>query len=397
MKRFFTLSCTLFLPLVLLLSACSSAPEGGGGGGGGSGGTDGGPTITSFEADPPSISVGGSSTLTWEVSGATSLALRRSVDDEITDLSNVAGNSFVVTPLETTAYTLEATNAQGTTADDVEVEVVSEELTQLGFINLSEQKPPSGAAQTAASGIFLEFTEGQELPDTFFNNPFEGNIDTCDVTSTMPENGEGDPNVLPPFAPEGIPAYISAGAQVTLVAGSSTYATLDKMDTTVSGETVTFYSANALGAPPAELTATVPGDAFPAFTEVALPTASSFTLTAPAGSDPITLTTTFTWDGGDAGSDADAVVLISVSEFDPESGGTVSVTCIAQDDGSFIFPAETQGALGDSFEGSLTSAGRQAYRTEIKGDAVLVLGASSSQFFGPLPTGTKASFWTSQF
>ena len=90
-------------------------------------------------------------------------------------------------------------------------------------------------------------------------------------------------------------------------------------------------------------------------------------------------------------------MLISVTGFDPELETTLTVSCTAQDDGSFIFPAETQGALGDSFEGTLTSAGRQAYRTEIKGDAVLVLGTSSSQFFGPLPTGTKASFWTSQF
>ena len=288
MKRFFTLSCTLFLPLVLLLSACSSAPEGGGGGGGGSGGTDGGPTITSFEADPPSISVGGSSTLTWEVSGATSLALRRSVDDEITDLSNVAGNSFVVTPLETTAYTLEATNAQGTTADDVEVEVVSEELTKLGFINLGEQNPPSGAAQRVASGVFLEFTGTDVLSGAFFSNPFEERLDTCNILL-----GDENMSVSPPFTPEETPAYISAGAQVTLSSGS-TYATLEKTETTINNENVIFYQVDALGAPPAELTATVPGDAleFPAFTDVPLPTVPSFTLTAPADPNAITPSTT---------------------------------------------------------------------------------------------------------
>ena len=392
MKRFFRLSCALFLPLVFLLGACSSTPEPGNGGGGETGGGGGGPVISSFTANPQSISPGGSSTLSWEVSGATSLTLRQSVGVDIGEVS-VTTDSVVVEPLETTSYTLEATNGQSTTADEVEVEVVSEELTKLGFINLSEQTPASGAPEAAASGIFLEFTEGQELPDTFFTDPFEGRVNTCDVTSTAPEE-VGDVEVLPPFTPEGTPAYISAGAQVTLASGSSTYATLEKVDADIGGENVTFYEADALGAPPAELTATVPGDAFPAFTGVALPSVAPFTLTAPANANMITPTTTFTWE---AGGEGDAAVLISVTAFDAELEQTLTVNCTAQDDGSFTFPADTQTALGEGFEGSLTSAGRLAYRTEIREDAVLVLGASSVQTFGAAPAGVRKGFWASQF
>ena len=388
MKRFLKLPCALFLPLVLLLGACSSTPEPGNGGGGGETGGGGGPVISSFTANPPSIAPGGSSTLTWEVSGATSLTLRQSVGVDIGEVS-VTTDSMVVKPLETTTYTLEATNGQSTTADEVEVEVVSEELTKLGFINLSEQTPSSGEATVAASGIFLEFTEGEELPDTFFTNPFEESLDTCDVFLENEEVG-----VLPPFTPAETPAYISAGAQVTLESGGSAYATLERVDTDISGENVTFYRANALGAPPAELAATVPGDAFPAFTGVALPSVASFTLTAPANTASITPTTTFTWE---AGGDANAVVLIGVTEFDTELEQVVTVSCTAQDDGTFAFPEDTQAALSDTFEGNLTSAGRQAYRTEIKEDAVLVLGASSVQTFGAAPAGVRKGFWASQF
>ncbi len=390
MKRLIRLSCALFLPLALLLGACSDTPETGGGGGG----TDGGPAITSFTANPPTVRPGGESTLTWEVADATSLTLRQSVGENIGEVS-VTTSSYVVTPLETTSYTLDATDAQGTVSQEttVTVEDVSEDLSQVGFVNLDEQTPPTGAANVVASGIFLEFTEGEKIPDTFFNNPFEGRLDTCDVTFTAPE--EGDADILPPFTPAGTPAYISAGAQITLMAGSNTYATLEKRDETINGDNATFYSVAALSAPPAELTATVPGDEleFPAFAAVPLPNVAPFTLTAPAGTDPVAPTTPFTWD---AGGNADAVVLIKVTDVD-ETGNALTVSCTAQDDGSFVLPDETREALGDTFEGSLVSAGRQAFRTEIKGEAVLVLGGSSTQFFGPLPTGIKASFWTSQF
>ena len=392
MKRIVKLSCAL----VLLLGACSDTPETGGGGTGGGGNIDTGPVITSFVANPPSISPGGSSTLSWEVSGATSLRVRYGDGQNLEGVS-AAVNSVSVSPLTTTEYTLEATNAQNETTSSetkVTVEDVSEQLTKLGFITLNNQTPPSGAAQTSASGVFLEFTEGEELPGTFFNNPFEGSLDTCNVGLSSPEE-PGDASILPPFTPEGTPAYISAGAQITLTAGGSTYAALEKVDTTFGGDNVTFYSAAMLGAPPADLTATVPGNEleFPAFTTAPLPSVAPFTLTAPAGTDPVTPTTSFTWD---AGGDPNAVVLISVSESDPEEG-TVSVNCIAQDDGSFAFPEDTAASLAETFEGSLVSAGRQAFRTEIEGEAVLVLGNASVQTFTTPPVGAQRGFWASQF
>ena len=64
------------------------------------------PVISSFTASPSSIVVGGSSTLAWTVSGATSLSINQGV-------GGVAGTSTTVSPTTTTTYSLTATNAGG--------------------------------------------------------------------------------------------------------------------------------------------------------------------------------------------------------------------------------------------------------------------------------------------
>jgi uncharacterized protein YkwD len=75
------------------------------------------PTITSFTAMPSSIASGQSSTLSWNVSGATSIT----VDQGIGDVSNITSKS--VLPTTTTMYTLTATNSAGTAVAHVTVTV----------------------------------------------------------------------------------------------------------------------------------------------------------------------------------------------------------------------------------------------------------------------------------
>ena len=67
------------------------------------------PTISSFTSNPSSITTGQSTTLSWNVSGATSLS--------ISSIGSVTGlSSKVVTPSATTTYTLTATNATGSSS-----------------------------------------------------------------------------------------------------------------------------------------------------------------------------------------------------------------------------------------------------------------------------------------
>ncbi|HEU4951478.1 MAG TPA: glycoside hydrolase family 44 protein, partial [Holophagaceae bacterium] len=91
------------------------------------------PLIASFTASPSTISAGGSSTLAWSVTGATSLSLNPNI-------GAVSGSSYAVSPTATTQYTLTATNAAGSATAAVTVTVQSS-----GFI------PPGDPGSADAS------------------------------------------------------------------------------------------------------------------------------------------------------------------------------------------------------------------------------------------------------
>jgi hypothetical protein len=68
------------------------------------------PVINSFTADPTSINAGSNSTLSWDVSGATTVTINQEVEGVDLDAST---GTFTVSPTTTTNYTLEASNAVG--------------------------------------------------------------------------------------------------------------------------------------------------------------------------------------------------------------------------------------------------------------------------------------------
>jgi hypothetical protein len=74
------------------------------------------PTISSFMANPPTISAGQSSTLSWNVSGA-------SYEIVSPQVGAIRGTSVSVTPTTTTTYTLYSTNAYGRSTAQVTVTV----------------------------------------------------------------------------------------------------------------------------------------------------------------------------------------------------------------------------------------------------------------------------------
>ncbi len=84
--------------LLLLIPSCITIPAGT------FGGLTGSPTITSFSANPTSITPGGVATLTWSVSGATSVSIDQGI-------GNVAiSGTRAVSPSANTVYTLTAGN-----------------------------------------------------------------------------------------------------------------------------------------------------------------------------------------------------------------------------------------------------------------------------------------------
>ncbi len=105
------------LGLITILSLGFSGCGGGGGGGApASPPPSSPPTVASFSASPASISTGQTSTLSWSVSGANSLAIDHGV-------GTVSGINVGVSPAATTTYTLSATNSVGTTSATTTVTV----------------------------------------------------------------------------------------------------------------------------------------------------------------------------------------------------------------------------------------------------------------------------------
>jgi hypothetical protein len=74
------------------------------------------PTISSFTADPTSITEGDSSTLSWAVTDATTISINQGI-------GTVTGTSVTVSPTTTTTYTLTATNSAGSKTASVAITV----------------------------------------------------------------------------------------------------------------------------------------------------------------------------------------------------------------------------------------------------------------------------------
>ena len=76
------------------------------------------PVIARFVASPATIAPNGASTLTWQVTGATSVSISPGI-------GSVSGSSIVVRPTTRTEYTLTASNAVGSVSAKVVVDVHS--------------------------------------------------------------------------------------------------------------------------------------------------------------------------------------------------------------------------------------------------------------------------------
>lgn len=323
------------------------------------------PTIESFSANPVTVEPGGSSTLSWSVTNATSVSINQGIG------AVDATGSALVSPTVQTTYTLTASNDAGsvtaTATVNVEAVVTGGKVGNV-FLAESSSAGMNGFAFVNGVGSFIE--TNQSVPgDGNFLAPL---LDTCFV---LTDEGPGPIDPLPDF--EG--RSLDAGDPLTVNANGSVYATLTRQTSEVEGETLYSYITDFMNppAPPLPdtgLTLDIPGaeDGFPAFAGVALPSVAAFALTGPEDTTAITTGTTFTWSGGANGTNI-AVVLFGSGEVGEAE--TVSFACYARDDGSFTFPADTQAALNEAgfTTGSLVSAGRLASSSQTQGDALLNL------------------------
>jgi hypothetical protein len=108
------------------------------------------PSITSFLATPSTISNGGSSTLSWQVSGTPTPTFT------VSGLGSVSGTSVIVTPEINTTYTLTARNSAGQATATASITVTSPNtLPQISSFTASPTTIYSGQSSTltwSASG-----------------------------------------------------------------------------------------------------------------------------------------------------------------------------------------------------------------------------------------------------
>lgn len=128
------------------------------------------PAISSFKANPTSITSGSSSTLSWATTGATSIAITPG-----TFTSTSASGSTSLHPTATTTYTLKATNAAGSTTATAKVTVTASG----GTLTITTTSCPSGTQGTAYAGCTIVATGGTP--------PYTYSISASASISPLPE------------------------------------------------------------------------------------------------------------------------------------------------------------------------------------------------------------------
>lgn len=191
--------------LLILLAALAGCGVGDDGGGG----TGTAPVISSFTANPATVSPGQASTLTWSVSGS---PMGLTIDNGV---GAVRGSSVTVTPSATTTYTLTATNGSGSDREPATVTV-------------SSTAPPT-TPPPAGPGTVLDFGVGG-APGGPFTSDADGPISSATdarvvtvgsggtvyarVSTSDPDGVSNVVVYLANRSPEGFPADLAPGEAV---------------------------------------------------------------------------------------------------------------------------------------------------------------------------------------
>jgi len=157
---------------------------------------------------------------------------------------------------------------------------------------------------------------------------------------------------------------ISGGENVILTSDAGTYATLNRVD----GESP-FYRTDVtlIGDVPPNLSLDIPGDEFPAFSNVEIGDVTDYRVLSPVEGQTVTPDTEFSWIANNV---PRSVIEIYV-------GGTgvnnesIAIGCTVVDDGSFNFPASIRAAMGTNFTADWTASLRIIYKVAQNGNAIV--------------------------
>jgi len=183
------------------------------------------------------------------------------------------------------------------------------------------------------------------------------------IVSLRDEQPETDPEVA---EIERNAKGISAGEAIVISSADGTFATLVSQLTPQNQVAYTAYS----GTPPlpADLTGDIPGDTFPAFANVAIPSVPSVENFA-LSSEELTESTVFTWT---ASSNPYTRIGITMA-IDQLTDNARYIDCDLADDGNFQLPSQTIDEVGMFSDGIVASARRYSTKLHRSGDSMLGL------------------------
>ena len=136
------------------------------------------PTIASFTADPTSITSGSTSTLSWMVTGATSIAITPGAFTSTSDMGSTS-----VSPTATTTYTLAATNTAGSTTSTLTVTVSPPSKPVIDSFTASPTSVTSGSSSTL-SWTTTGATSIAITPGTFTSTSNTGSTSVSPTATT---------------------------------------------------------------------------------------------------------------------------------------------------------------------------------------------------------------------
>ncbi|MFK7854079.1 MAG: hypothetical protein AB8B79_08200 [Granulosicoccus sp.] len=233
----------------------------------------------------------------------------------------------------------------------------------LGILDVTET---TSSDEVEISGFFVGFSSS--VLGSVLQTGLMPTLDTCtveaiDITDTdvgLPGNLAVDFNT------------VSAGEVIPFISASGTYAELVRenqfgFDFYVSDpETIS-------GSIPSQLTASIPGDVFPAFPSISIPVVERLIVSSPVSGSLVTPGTTFTWTPG---TNPDA--FITISAFSGFGTDAIDVDCEVRDDGQFAFSAATQAEMGAGFSSIFTDLERVVFAIQQQGNAALFITTSST-------------------
>lgn len=144
------------------------------------------PTVNSFSVSPTKITQGGSATLSWDVSGASTVSINQGVG------TVSAKSQGVVKPKVTTTYTLSATNSGGTTTRSITLSVVASTPTPKPTSTVTATPVPTASTDPNTLSLTqssINFSSTTAVAD---------GVDTITVTvNLIRENGSAASDIEP--------------------------------------------------------------------------------------------------------------------------------------------------------------------------------------------------------